>query len=98
MGGWIESVYIAINSVEKFDANNEVVMRITEQSYLLENLLDYLKTLRKDPDTERYIKMLIELQYSFDKLYDNPESTLITKDQYKEISQKVKAIRAEMIK
>lgn len=98
MGGWIESVYLAVNSVEKFDPNNEIVMRITEQSYLLENLLDYLKTLRKEQDTEKYIKMLVDLQYSFDKLYDNPENVLISKDQYKEITQKVKSIRAEMIK
>ena len=98
MGGWVESVYLSINSVDKFDANNEIVMRITEQRYLLENLLDYLKTLHKDPETEKYIKMLVELQSSFDKLYDNPDNILITRDQYKEISQKVKAIRSEMVK
>jgi len=98
MGGWIESVYLAINSVEKFDQNNEIVLRVTEQSYLLENLLEYLKTLRKDAETESYIKQLEDLQYSFDKLYDNPDNVLITKEQYKEISKKVKDIRTSMIK
>ena len=78
MGGWIESVYLAVISVDKFDPNNEIVLRVTEQSYLLENLLDYVKSLKKDKETDEYIEKLKDLQYSFDKLYDNPENVLIT--------------------
>lgn len=98
MGGWIESLYLAVNSVDKFNPENEIIMRITEQSYLLENMLDYLKTLQKDKETEEYMKHLTDLQYSFDKLYDNPEGVLVTKDQYKEIAEKIKSIRAALIK
>lgn len=98
VGGWVESVYLAVNSVDTFDPNNEVVLRITEQSYLLENLLDYLNTLSNDKNTNEYVEKLADLQYSFDKLFDNPDDVLITKKQYIEISKKIKTIREELIR
>lgn len=97
LGGWVESVYLAVHSVETFDGNSEIILRITEQSYLLENLLDYLNTLSNDKKTLDYVEKLIDLQYSFDKLFDNPDDVLITKKQYQEISEKIKYIRADLI-
>lgn len=97
-GGWTESVFLSISSVEKFTPENRIIMRIAEQSYLLENLIDYLSTLDKDAETEEYFRQLTDLQYSFDKLIDNPEDVIITKEQYKEIVGKVKALRADLVK
>lgn len=97
VGGWVESIYIAVNSVDSFDPDNEVVLRITEQSYLLENLLDYLNTLSSDKNTQEYVGKLVDLQYSFDKLFDNPDDVLITKKQYIEISEKIKTLREDLI-
>ncbi len=34
-GGWIESMYIAINMVDKFQTNNSVIQRIADQKYSL---------------------------------------------------------------
>lgn len=42
-GGWIESMYIAVNMVDKFQANNPVAQRIADQKYTLENLIEFLK-------------------------------------------------------
>lgn len=98
LGGWIESVHIAISSIEKFEAENETVLLITEQSLLLENLINYLKSIKKDKENDIYLTKLLNLQVSFDKLYYNPESVTITKDQYKEIAEKIKALRSELIK
>ncbi len=97
LGGWVESVYLAVNSVDTFDAEDEVVLRITEQSYLLENLLDYLNTLSNDNKTLEYVEKLTELQYSFDKLFDNPDDVLITKKQFVDISEKIRDLRADLI-
>jgi len=100
VGGWIESLQLAINSVDKFNQSNVIVIRITEQRFLLENLLEYLKTLKNsatDKDIVAYMNDLNDLQSSFDKLYDNPNNVLITLGQYKDISQKVKAIRTKII-
>ena len=41
-GGWLESIYIAIN-LAKYEPNSPVVERLADQKYTLENLLEYLK-------------------------------------------------------
>jgi len=96
IGGWIESLYLGIKAVEQFDQNNPIVQRITEQRYLLDNLLDYLSTIKQTKDIEIYTSKLVNLQSSFVKLASNPNNILITKEQYKEIGQKVIKIRTEI--
>ncbi|HRH10833.1 MAG TPA: hypothetical protein PLU73_04935 [Bacteroidia bacterium] len=41
-GGWIESIYIAIN-LAKYEANSPVIERLADQKYTLENLIEFLK-------------------------------------------------------
>lgn len=95
-GAWIESVNIAIKSVDKFNSENEIVIRIADQGLLLENLLEMYKSLGEDTNESELYNKLLDLQQSFDKLYDNTDE-IITKKQFEEISSKVKAIRAELI-
>jgi len=96
-GAWVESVNIAIKSINKFDSGSEIVIRIADQGLLLENLIELYKTTGEDTkDTDLYNKLL-DLQQSFDKLYDNPEDVVITKNQFEEITNKIKAIRAQII-
>jgi hypothetical protein len=96
VGSWIESVYIAINSVGKFKADDPVVIRISEQQFLLENLIDHLNSM-SDENLNDILAKLTDLQASFDLLYENSEDVIITEEQYKEISEKVKAIRNQLI-
>lgn len=98
LGGWTESIFLAISSVEKFSPDNLIVVRVTEQALVLEQLIEYLKTLKNGKANSEYLNQLIDLQYSFDKLIDNPEGVIVTKEQYKEIVGKVKALRASLIK
>jgi hypothetical protein len=95
-GAWIESVNIAVQSVNKFDAENEIVLRVADQGLLLENLLEMYKTLNQGEQQSDIYNKLLDLQQSFDKLYDNTDE-IITKRQFDEISVKVKSIRAELI-
>ena len=95
-GAWIESVNIAIKSVDKFNSQNEIVLRIADQGLLLENILEMYKALNEQDQQEDLYNKLLDLQQSFDKLYDNTDE-IITKRQFEEISSKVKAIRAELI-
>ncbi|MBU0765497.1 MAG: hypothetical protein KJ607_11745 [Bacteroidetes bacterium] len=95
-GAWIESVHIAISSIEKFSENDEIVIRIAEQQFLLENLMDYLKSIERNNDLNKLHKQLKDLQGSFDKLYDNTD-VIITKEQYDEITKKVESLRADFI-
>ncbi|HBF87334.1 MAG TPA: hypothetical protein DDX39_01740 [Bacteroidales bacterium] len=96
-GSWVESVHLAIKSVKKFDANDPIVIRITEQQLLLENLIDYLNSLNDNSQLQDIISKLTDLQSSFDLLYENPEDVIITQEQYKEITEKVELLRSEII-
>jgi len=95
-GAWIESVNIAVKSVDKFNAQNEIVLRIADQGLLLENILEMYKTLNQQEKQADLYNKLLDLQQSFDKLYDNTDE-IITQRQFEEISSKVKAIRAQLI-
>lgn len=98
IGGWLESVYIAINSVDKFSNKNKIVIRISEQQLLLENLLDHMRTIEKDDGLNNLTEKLEDLQLSFDKLYDNAPNVTITKEQFNEIALKVTGLRNDLIK
>lgn len=95
-GAWIESVNLAIKSVQKFDPNNEIVVRITDQGLLLENVLELFQYVKENPEYKDIVDKLLDLQQSYDKLLDNSE-TPITKKQFDEITNKIKAIRALFI-
>lgn len=96
VGSWVESVYIAIQSVNKFSSDNQIVIRIAEQQLLLENLIDHLNSL-SDPQLNEIIEKLTDLQASFDMLYDNTEDVKITEQQYNEITKKIKDLRTQFI-
>jgi hypothetical protein len=48
-GGWLESIYIAIN-LAKYEANSPVIERLADQKYTLENLIEFLKKHEADPN------------------------------------------------
>ena len=95
-GSWVESVYIAINSVEKYSADNKMVIRIAEQQLLLENLIDYFKSLKPEDLNKDLFAQLQDLKISFDKIYKNKD-IVITKDQYDEISKKITTLRSDFV-
>jgi hypothetical protein len=68
-GGWIESMYIAVNMVNKFDANHPVIQRIKDQKYTLENLIEFLKKHEPDNEDVKQVKADLEnLMKTFDLL------------------------------
>lgn len=58
-GGWIESMYIVTNLVDKYSDTNPIIERIAGQKYTLENLLGYLY---EYPDDENVGMAVAELQ------------------------------------
>ena len=68
-GGWIESIYIAINMVDKFQANSPIVQRIADQKYTLENLIEFLKKHEPSSDDVKQVRAdMDELMKSFNLL------------------------------
>lgn len=43
LGGWVESVYIALNAIETFDPNTKTAQRIADQKIIFGNLYAFLK-------------------------------------------------------
>ena len=96
-GGWIESAYMAIHSIDAFKENDPSIIRIAEQHILLENLIEYLEN-EMDPNVEKILTLLLELQEKFDVLYENEEGVIITEEQYITITNDLKRVRNELIK
>jgi uncharacterized lipoprotein YehR (DUF1307 family) len=95
-GGWIESAFLAIQSIEEFKENDASIIRVAEQQILLENLIEYLEN-ENDQNVQKVLELLIELQTKFDVLYEN-EEVIITKSQYDTISAEIIRVRTELIK
>ncbi len=94
-GGWIESVYIAVNSYNEtsFNANDPIVFQIIDQGYLLENLIDYYKSLsNKNEDIKKILTQLEDLHSIYVSMQDNVEVD-ITKEQFDNIKSKIQTIR-----
>lgn len=97
VGCWIESSYMAIESVDKFSENNPVVERIADQRFLLENLIELCKLNLHSDAMQEVLDELLDLQEVFDNLYFNSEDVLITKAQYVDIANKIRELRQNFI-
>jgi hypothetical protein len=68
-GGWIESVYLAVNMVDKYQSNNPVIQRIADQKYTLENLIEFLKKHESQSEDVKQVREDMEnLMTSFNLL------------------------------
>jgi hypothetical protein len=96
-GGWLESVYIAVNSVDNFSQDDEVLLRVAEQGAFIENVIDLLQTFNTNEDLADVIEELIEIQMVFDELMENDDDTLITKEQFDRIKSLVLEYRSKYV-
>lgn len=75
IGGWVEGVYLAYNSVESNDA---IKQRLAEQKITLESILNLVESLQQSEQVEKLTASLKELQTQFDQVestyeYQRPE-------------------------
>lgn len=98
VGGWIEGLYLAIESVGGINMENPIVERIADQQVLLENLLGFLQNNDSSNNIKEVIEELKPLQEVFDELYFNDENTIITQKQFVNISNEVISLRNNYIK
>ena len=69
LGGWIEALYISTNIVIfENSKNKEVVTRIGEQKYSLNNLIELIKSYPNDKDLQEYVPLLMELKKNFENV------------------------------
>ncbi len=96
-GGWIESLYIATKSLEEFSADRETIIRIADQQLILERLIEDFDSFGDNSPTKELHSKLIDLQMVFDELYENDDDTIMTEEQYINISAAVAKLRTELI-
>lgn len=108
-GGWIESIYIAIN-LAKYEPNSPVIERLADQKYTLENLIEFLKKHEADPNVAAVKVDFEALLAEFNKMGEQDAKPLknkekgaatlgggkqlvITEEVYNGITGKIKEIR-----
>ena len=87
LGGWIESLYITLNSLESFDPSSKAAQRIADQKITFWNLYTYLKAqeeglgvaqaIRELKDIREILAALEEVK-SAKKSAENGNSTVVT--------------------
>lgn len=108
-GGWLESIYIAIN-LAKYKADSPVVERLADQKYTLENLIEFLKKHESDPNVTAVKQDFESILAEFNKIAEqeakplkakDPKATtltggkqlVITEAVYNTITDKIKSVR-----
>ena len=108
-GGWIESIYIAIN-LAKYEDNSPVIERLADQKYTLENLIEFLKKHEADVNVKAVKTDFEGLLAEFNKINEKDASDakgkenktkmlgggkqlVMTQEVYKAIVEKIKTIR-----
>lgn len=67
-GGWLEFLYIVVNSVDKFEADNPTIQRIADQKIIFDNLMLCLEQQQADPSIKSTIADLTPIKEAFDEL------------------------------
>ncbi len=67
-GGWLEFLYIIVNSVEKYEAENPTIQRIADQKIIFDNLMLRLEQQQSDPSIKSTIAELAPLKEAFAQL------------------------------
>ena len=96
VGNWIESVYIAIKSVNKFSPDDKIVQRIADQDLVIDNLLSYLNLVDNKKEIEDVILQIKIILRTFEERYDNEDKKL-TKKLFDKIDNKISSLRNEFI-
>jgi hypothetical protein len=78
-GGWLESIYIAIN-LAKYEPNSPVIERLADQKYTLENLIEFLKKHEADPNVAAVKADFDSLLAEFNKMGEQDAKTVKAKD------------------
>ncbi|MBP5503167.1 MAG: hypothetical protein IKR94_02160 [Bacteroidales bacterium] len=67
-GGWLEFLYIVVNSVDKYSEDNPTIQRIADQKIICDNLMLRLEQQQADPGIKATITDLTPLKVAFDEL------------------------------
>ena len=79
-GGFLESLFIAVQLVDKFDAEDPLIKRIAAQKLVYENIMKYLEQYKDDQNVEWTIMDMSALNEIFSEVSDNRKDTKLEKN------------------
>jgi hypothetical protein len=80
-GGFLESLFIAVQLVDKFDAEDPLIQRIAAQKLIYENIMKYLEQYKDDQNVEWTIMDMTALNEIFLEVSDNRRDTELKKNE-----------------
>ncbi len=83
-GGWIESLFIA-TSLSKYEEKSQIVERLADQKYTLDNLIEFLKKYESDANVKSVITQFNELQLEFNAISEKDAAAITSTDKSKKI-------------
>ena len=79
-GAFIESLYLAINIVDKYDTSNYIIRYVAEQKYAIDNLIASAESLPEDPNLSEVIQQLKPVLDIYSRLEFKGGSTTVKKE------------------
>jgi hypothetical protein len=74
VGGWIEGLYISVNSIDEFDASSPTIQRIADQKVTFANLYTYVAKQAGNLAIDQCLKDLEPIRQAFASLLEQKES------------------------
>ncbi len=68
VGGFIESLYIALNLINNYSPDNITIQRIADQKLAFDNMLKYCEVYKNDPNIKELLDEIEPVQVIFDNL------------------------------
>lgn len=78
-GSYIESLYIALNSVKKYSKDNKILSLVIDMKYPLENLLEKTKSETRSNENNILLNYLSQLGLIFNELETRSTKTTVSK-------------------
>jgi len=76
-GAYVESMYLAMSSIDEYTEDDPIIHQISELKYPMENLLSHAETVSDDPNVQSILKYISELNDIFSQL--EAESSKVSK-------------------
>jgi len=97
LGGWTEALFIATNLTNKEAKDIELIERIGEQKFSLNDLISLLKQFKHEAVVKEYLTLLGDLKSSFDKFQINQKNMEDTYKQLDDITVKISGLRKKIV-
>ena len=78
-GGWLESMYVVVNLMKKYDAESPFTQRIADQKLVFKNLWLYLEKYQDEPTVQTTLQDFNKLKSIFDSFEQTSYSTSLKK-------------------